>query len=55
MPALNRFCRMTIEVWDVVIAMYRDDDQNDLREISSISELVQFKNPADQSSGGDFG
>ena len=55
MPELNRFCHMTLEVWDAVIAMYRDDNQNDLNELSSISDLVPFKNLAEQPGGSDFG
>ena len=52
---LDRFCRMTIEVWDVVIEMYQGDDQNDLHEIRSISEVVPFKNLAERPGGRDFG
>jgi hypothetical protein len=44
---VDRFRRMTLEVWDAVIAMYRDDDQNDLHEMNSISDLVPFKNLAE--------
>lgn len=52
---LARFCLMTLEVWDVVLASYRDDDQNDLREIRSISELVQFRNLAELGGESDCG
>ena len=42
---LARFCRMAIQVWDLVIAIYRRDDPKDLLEIKwSISDEVQFKN-----------
>jgi len=44
---LNRFRWMTIEIWDLVIAMYRQDE-NLLGELSSVSELVYFTELADQ-------
>ena len=44
---LNRFRQMTIEIWDLVIAMYRKDD-NLLGELSSVSELAYFKELAEQ-------
>lgn len=40
---LDRFRRMTIEIWDVVIAIFKDDDENDLYEIRSVAEVVLFK------------
>ena len=44
---LNRFRQMTIEIWDLVIAMYRKDD-NLLGELSSVSELAYFTELAEQ-------
>jgi len=35
---LSRFCCMSLEVWDAVIAMLRDDEQNDLDALGSISD-----------------
>jgi hypothetical protein len=52
---LDRFRRMTIEIWDVVISIYRDDDQNDFGLVRSISQVVWYKNLAEQSGGSDFG
>lgn len=52
---LDRFCCMTIEVWNTVIAMYKGDDQNDLNEISSICEIVSFNNLAEQPGRSDLG
>jgi len=43
---LNRFRCMTIEVWDVVIEIFRDDAPDDFRNFGSISEAVQFENLA---------
>ena len=40
---LERFCHMTIEIWDIVIAMYRKNPKNDIDDFRSISELVRFK------------
>lgn len=49
MQELGRFCRMTIEVWDAVIDIYRDDDKNDLHEIRSVCDIVPFDNLAQPS------
>jgi len=38
---LDLFRRMTIEIWDIVLAMYRNDEENEI-EIETISEVVQF-------------
>jgi len=40
---LDHFRSMTIEIWDLVIAMYRQDDKNDIGEFSSISNIVHFE------------
>lgn len=39
---LDRFRRMAIEIWDLVIAMYRNNKENDIEEFKSISDVVQF-------------
>jgi hypothetical protein len=49
---LNRFRQMTIEIWDLVIAMYRQDE-NLLGELSSVAELVYFTELAEQEVKGD--
>lgn len=46
---LNRYHRMTVEIWDIVIAMYRKDKENDLEEVDSMSEVVWFQEIAEQS------
>lgn len=46
---LDRFRRMTIDIWDVVIAMCREDQENDLDEFRSVSEVVYFRELAEQS------
>lgn len=40
---LDRFRCMTIEIWDIIIAIYKKDPENDLNDFRSISELVKFK------------
>jgi hypothetical protein len=40
---VNRFRKMTIDIWDFIIDMHRKDKENDLEEIQSIEEIVQFK------------
>jgi hypothetical protein len=40
---IDRFRRMTIEIWDIVIAM------NDIEEIRSIADIVLFNDLAEQS------
>jgi len=40
---LDCFRSMTIEIWDLVISMYRQDEGNDIEEFSSISEVVYFE------------
>jgi len=39
---LNRFRLFTIEIWDVVIEMYREDEKNEIDEFRSVSEVVCF-------------
>jgi hypothetical protein len=40
---LNRFRSMTIEIWDLIIAYFRQEEENDIEEFSSINEVVNFK------------
>jgi hypothetical protein len=40
---VNRFKKMTIEIWDLIIDMHRKDKEHDLEEIPSIGEIVHFK------------
>lgn len=45
---LDRFRRMTIEIWDIVIAMYREDPKNDIDDdFRSILDVVKFKDLAE--------
>ncbi len=37
---LDRFLRMTIEIWDIVIAMYREDQKTDIEDFTSVSDAV---------------
>lgn len=39
---LDQFRQMTIDIWDVVIAIFRKDKENELDEFRSISEVVEF-------------
>ena len=41
---LDYFRRMTIEIWDIIISKYRQDNESELDGFSSISEIVYFKN-----------
>lgn len=38
---LNRFQKMTLEIWDLVIGMYRQDENLE-GELSSVTEIVKF-------------
>jgi hypothetical protein len=49
MKELKRFRDMTIEIWNVVIAMYKNDDENDLGGITSVTEVVWFYDLPEQS------
>ncbi|MDO9532030.1 MAG: hypothetical protein Q7O12_07860 [Deltaproteobacteria bacterium] len=44
---LDRFRRMTIEIWDIAIAIYREDQENDIDDFRSISDVVDFKDLAE--------
>jgi len=40
---LNEFRLMTIEIWDIIILKYKKDDKNDLKEIRSVTDLIDFE------------
>ncbi|MDI6722045.1 MAG: hypothetical protein QMD97_00685 [Candidatus Aenigmarchaeota archaeon] len=40
---LDKFRIMTIEIWDIIIAKYKKDEKNDLNEIRSVTDLVDFE------------
>ncbi|MCK9377953.1 MAG: hypothetical protein M0P73_17665 [Syntrophobacterales bacterium] len=44
---LDQFRRMTIEIWNIIIAMYRNDPKNDIDDFRSISDVVGFKDIAE--------
>jgi len=50
---LDRFRRMTIEIWNVVIDLYRKDSANDLDEIASVVDIVPFKEIGDRKGSAD--
>jgi hypothetical protein len=41
---LDYFRIMTIEIWDIIISKYRQDNESELEGFSSIREIVHFKN-----------
>ncbi len=43
---LNKFRIMTIEIWDIIITKYKKDDKNDLKEITTVGDLVDFQHIA---------
>jgi hypothetical protein len=46
MQELDRFRRMTIEIWDVIIGIYQKDNQDDFKGFRSICEFVWFDDPS---------
>jgi len=34
---------MTIEIWDIIISKYREDNESDLEGFTSINEIIYFK------------
>jgi len=41
---LNRFVHMTVEIWDIIIGMYRKNPKNDIDDFNSISDdAIPFK------------
>jgi len=40
---LEYFKNMTIEIWDIVISIYRKDKKNNIEEFSSISDIIYFE------------
>lgn len=39
---LDNFCRMTIEIWDIIISKYRQNNESELEGFTSINEIVFF-------------
>ena len=37
---VNTFRNMTVEIWDIVIAMHRKDTNNEIEEFSSIAKII---------------
>ena len=51
---IDRFRKMTIQIWDLVIEIYRRDKENDIDDdISSVTDVVWFNQLAEQQDGGD--
>lgn len=49
---LDRFIKMTIQIWDLVIGIYRHDKENEIDDdISSVSNIVSFNRLAEQQDG----
>lgn len=45
---LNRFRKMTIQIWDLVISIYRQNKENDIDDyISSVTDIVRFNQLAE--------
>lgn len=44
---LDQFRRMTIEIWDIIIQMYRNDPKNNIDDFKSISDIVDFNDLAE--------
>jgi hypothetical protein len=46
---LDRFRKMTIQIWDLVIGIYRQDKENDIDDdVSSVTDVVWFNHLAEQ-------
>ena len=39
---LDEFRILTVKIWDIIIAKYKKDDRNELNEIRSVTDLVDF-------------
>jgi len=51
---IDRCRRMTIQIWDLVIGIYRQDKENDIDdEVRSVADVVRFNQLAEQQDGGD--
>ena len=51
---IDRFRKMTIQIWDLVIEIYRQDKENDIDDdVSSVTDVVWFNQLAEQQDGGD--
>lgn len=47
-----RFFRdLSVEIWDTILDIFKRDDQNDLDDIGSITDVVRFKDIAEQEDG----
>ena len=40
---LDFFRKMAIEIWDIIISKYRQDEENEIDDFASISEIVYFE------------
>lgn len=40
---LDDFRKMTIEIWDIIISRFRQDDESELDGFTSIKEIIYFK------------
>jgi hypothetical protein len=38
---VKEFIRMTVEIWDVVIAIHREDEENEFDDFKSIAEVIE--------------
>ena len=47
---LDNFRNMTIRIWNLVISKYRNDEENEIEEFSSISEIIYFEELANSMS-----
>ena len=51
---LDRFRKMTIQIWDLVIGIYRQGQENDIDDdVSSVTDVVWFNQLAEQQDGRD--
>ena len=51
---LDHFREMTIQIWDLVIGIYRQDNENDFDyDVVSVVDIVSFNQLAYQQDGGD--
>jgi hypothetical protein len=40
---MRQFCKMTIDIWDAVLTVYRQDPDSDLDDFESAAEMVEFE------------
>ncbi len=49
---IDRFRKMTIQIWDLVIGIYRQDKENEIDDdVSSVTDVVRFNQLAEQQDG----